>query len=293
MRRRFTMASLLLVGTLAIEGMSALSCCADEPDDAKRIAEVAAEARRFAEKCYFTAGARVPRELQRQPEPILRWSNPTAGKVFGDVYLWTDSGRPAVVATVYRFYSPFKGATLEIASLSEDGATGAVDGLTFWKTRQPGTTLGPLADSEAPARNPSVRLVQMRRLAASFQATLTDSRAGGENVPRELRLLPQPVYRYPAAEHDVPVLDGALFVFVEGTDPEALLLLEARGGDQDTKWHFGLSRLNRDELVVSRAGQQVWSAPYISDILHRSTSAYSVYSLEEPLKTIDRSVPTP
>ena len=54
----------------------------------------------------------------------------------------------------------------------------------------------------------------------------------------ELRLLPKPLYRYePKAG---PVIDGAVFAFVMGTDPESLLLIEAvkSGGKQS-----GSSRL--------------------------------------------------
>jgi hypothetical protein len=49
-----------------------------------------------------------------------------------------------------------------------------------------------------------------------------------DGKPWELRLLPKPLYRY--ASRSQKVLDGALFAYVwtRGTDPEWLLLLEAR-----------------------------------------------------------------
>ena len=41
-----------------------------------------------------------------------------------------------------------------------------------------------------------------------------------------MRLLAQPIYRYENTKGDL--IDGGLFVFVLGTDPEAFLLIEAR-----------------------------------------------------------------
>ena len=40
--------------------------------------------------------------------------------------------------------------------------------------------------------------------------------------------MPQPLLRYAAP--DSGVIDGAVFAFAEATDPEALLILEARRG---------------------------------------------------------------
>jgi hypothetical protein len=50
----------------------------------------------------------------------------------------------------------------------------------------------------------------------------------GQERRWELRLLPHPLYRYESTDPDV--VDGALFAFVTsaGTDPEALLAIEAR-----------------------------------------------------------------
>src|SRR5262245_23622779 len=51
-------------------------------------------------------------------EPLLRWSNPTAGSVFGEVFVWHVEGQPVAAASIFRWYHPFKDASLEIVSLS-------------------------------------------------------------------------------------------------------------------------------------------------------------------------------
>jgi hypothetical protein len=81
----------------------------------------------------------------------------------------------------------------------------------------------------------------------------------------ELRLLPQPLYRYKSTDPDV--LDGALFAFVTsaGTDPEALLVIEARkpaaGGGP--VWHYAAARFTDLNLWVRHKGQEVYTAPYV------------------------------
>jgi hypothetical protein len=96
----------------------------------------------------------------------------------------------------------------------------------------------------------------MRRLAQEF---------GGHSIDREakrweLRLLPTPLYRYPEAK--TGVIDGALFALVSnaGTDPEVLLLIEARQEGGKLRWEYACGRFSDWELHVERKGQEVWSS---------------------------------
>jgi hypothetical protein len=81
----------------------------------------------------------------------------------------------------------------------------------------------------------------------------------------ELRLLPQPLYRYESADPDI--LDGAVFAFVTsaGTDPEALLVLEARkpSGKDLPVWHYAVSRFTDTELRVKHKDKEVFTAPLV------------------------------
>jgi hypothetical protein len=68
-----------------------------------------------------------------------------------------------------------------------------------------------------------------------------------------LRMLAQPLYRYAA---EAPV-DGAIFAFAQGTDPEVYLILESdEVGDQ---WHFGFAPACVWELHAKRGEREVWS----------------------------------
>lgn len=247
-------------------------------------ASVAATAKEFVSRCEFTAGEAGTTKLALHPEPILRWSNPTVGTVFGEVFVWTDNGRPAVIASWYRWFSPDWGRTLEVCSLTDSRMAGRIDDVRFWATEKPGLTLKPLMNAEAPVKTPSARLVQMRRLAGDFVAHLADTRGNDSGVKRQLRMLTQPIFRYPAPSEKSGYSDGAMFAFVEGTDPEAFLILEATKANDESKWQFGLVRMNGDAIRVTFRDTDVWSVPKIGSPLNLSRDPYALFSLEHVLK---------
>jgi hypothetical protein len=252
-RRRFSRS------WLAVVALGALSPGrADEPADEKaRAAEFATLAQRDAESYTFHSDA-TSGEFRLHPEPILKWSNPVVGSIHGNVYVWTDHGRPVAVGSIYQWYSPFRHKTHEFQSLAPDGFVMERDGVTVWSPAGPGVELKPLLDASPPAGTPAQRLRQMRDLSTRFTARQTDRK----KVDRDMRLLAQPVYRYEGTEGDV--IDGALFVFALGTDPEALLLIEARRVDGAPQWYYGLARMNSIHMRASDRGREVWNVPTMS-----------------------------
>ncbi len=75
--------------------------------------------------------------------------------------------------------------------------------------------------------------------------------------------MPQPLFRYESTEP--AVLDGALFAFVTSTDPEALLVIEARthAAADGPVWDYAICRLTDLGLVVRHKGKEVFAAPLI------------------------------
>jgi hypothetical protein len=84
----------------------------------------------------------------------------------------------------------------------------------------------------------------MRRQAERFRVVM------GGKEPTEMRLLTQPVFRTTTELED----DTALFVFVQGTDPECVLLLQATG---EGKWQYALTRQTKWALNVELDGNEV------------------------------------
>ena len=80
-----------------------------------------------------------------------------------------------------------------------------------------------------------------------------------DGTESELRLLPQSVHRYAAPKNRI--VHGALFAFVQGTDPDLFLLIEARGENvASARWQFADTRMTGAELRLSRRDKQVWKA---------------------------------
>jgi hypothetical protein len=220
------------------------------------------------------------RELTRKPESILRFSNPNVGRVYGDVFVWLDCGCPSAVGTFYKWYSPYDDFNGELKALGRGRLTGSRSEKVLWETTSEDVLFQVLKEAAAPADSAAERLRQMRRLAPEFQVILRDTRVQRESGTRqELRLLTQPVYRY--RSEDPVVVDGALFAFVNGTDPEALLLLEARKASDTVRWEFALARVNNDELYATRNDEEVWRVHTV-DAFNVSQSPYLQLSFPKP-----------
>src|SRR5262249_10329510 len=187
---------------------------------------------------------------------VLTWSNPVMGTIYGEVFIWTADGRPEAVASLYRFYSGVPHRDNEFHSLALGKLTAERDGTAVWTPARPGLELKPIPGAPAPAAPAAARRRQVRPLAQEFPGRQTN-RAG---VDRDMRLLAQPIYRYENTKGDL--IDGGLFAFVQGTDPEVFLLIEARrprGGAP--QWLFGATRMHGINLRLNHRGRAIWSAP--------------------------------
>src|SRR5262249_16651986 len=160
----------------------------------------------------FRSGAARDIELKLQPKSILKWANPGMGRVHGGVYIWTADGRPEVVMALFKVWDPVWGFQAEMHSLSQDEMTVDRDAKAVGQPDQPGPVWKDVPDAPEAAATAARRLQQMRALARDFTATLIDYRRNDSGERQELRLLPQPVYRYETTSPDV--LDGTLFTFV-------------------------------------------------------------------------------
>jgi len=180
------------------------------------------------------------RTLRLEPEPVLRWTNHLERRFYGDVFVWTHDGRPEVLASVNNVFQPGRHAReTELLSLSEGRPVLSHDGRVVWEPTEPGVELKPLPGAPKVGPTAAARLQQMRALAAQFSVVAD---YGGRKEEKEaLRMLSTPIYRYQSGGRGV--VDGALFAFSKGTDPEAILVVEARG-KKDAEWQFAFGRLN-------------------------------------------------
>jgi hypothetical protein len=218
-----------------------------------------------------------PLELQR--EPVLQWSNPDRGEVHGNVFVWTRDGRPLAVGALFKWFSPHTHMAHEFHSLAEEPLRAAFHGAPVWKTSESGVRFADVPKAPAPAANEAQRLLQFKQLAKDFAGS-KKSHSGTES---ELRLLPQPIHRYAAPKQGI--LDGALFAFVQGTDPDLFLLIEARGKDiAGASWQYAGARMvSTEEVRLRHRDQQVWAAEIIpwKEIFLEHEHAYTTFRFQE------------
>jgi hypothetical protein len=197
--------------------------------------------------------------LTLQSTPIFRWASPTIGNEFnGVIFVWTLDGRPEVVGSIWSHHRETRPGKRTLCHTFHSLASGPLqadrNGESWWSPARGGIDPRPVPDAPPPAESARLRLAQMRALAHEFKVTQRVDAA--ETVEEELRLLPQPIYRYAATEGS---RDGALFAFLNNWDPEVLLVIETRETPDGLRWHFAPVRFCYLSACVRHKDQEVWS----------------------------------
>jgi hypothetical protein len=195
--------------------------------------------------------------LRIADKPVLRWGNQARDNDDGAVFIWTIGGRPQAVAAIFVIGER---TMHELCSLAESPLVTTWEGSTAWRPAKAGVTFRTVPSASVPAETRRARLTQMRAIAGDFTAsTSAPPDYGGGRSHGELRLLPQPLYRN---QYETPLaLDGALFTFAFGTDPEVLLLVEARNASGGAVWHYAAAPFTDFAIQLKYKDQTVWSEP--------------------------------
>ena len=202
--------------------------------------------------------------LKFAAKPLLRYSDPTRGledtTILLDASVWRlgESGRPTALVTLELYRSPNQPDTLsyEFLSFAEENFSLARKEMKKigWDATGTDLKLSPLPDAPAPANNETARLRQMRELVRRFKVveTLRDEKI-------ECRLMTQPIDRY--SDKEQGIIDGALFVFANATNPEGGVVLESDG----KKWSYGTFRLSAAATSFAIDGREVASIPFFGE----------------------------
>lgn len=255
MSGRWLPVAILAVGSLlvVVPTGGSVQNPADTPANRENI-EAALKLTRAAAMEYEIRVGSDDKPLELQREPVLRWSNPDRGEVHGNVFLWTRDGRPLVVGSLFKWFSPFTHMAHEFQSLAEEPLSTKFHGKPVWKTSESGLRFADVPKAPAVAANDAQRVLQLKQVAKDFAGWKKER----DGIEGELRLLPQPIHRYAAPKQGI--LNGALFAFVQGTDPEIFLLIEARGENATgARWQFAVTRMTSAELRLRHRDQQVWA----------------------------------
>jgi hypothetical protein len=241
------------MGVLAL----ALLLPAAEPDDgvAKKMLPIYVK----EVEPYSIAVESAPKKsLELKKEPVFEWANPARHAQQGVVFLWVRDGRPAALACIFSHdHEKFPGRQIdhELHALDPEKLLVTREAHNQWKP-QAGLERKELTDSPVPAETPAARFLQIKKLAAEFSGHVIDY---GKSK-WDLRLLPAPLYKYPTAK--TGVIDGALFALVSnaGTDPEVLLVIEARQTGGKVRFEYACGRFSDLELHVFRKDKEVYTS---------------------------------
>src|SRR5579871_1697911 len=156
--------------------------------------------------------------LRVRTEPLLRYSDATITTTDGTLWLWERDGRPAAATCLFNDSREGFQWNFELVAMCDDSF--AVNGRPGWNwTPTTRKRLWLRMDEPIPAETEPARLLQMKTLLEPFHA---EEDHDGNKL--QLRLLPRRVHRYRSPTAGVE--DGALFLFVAGTNPEVIVQIE-------------------------------------------------------------------
>lgn len=194
------------------------------------------------------------RKLKAVPGSLLNWSNPVRNQELGGLFIWTLDERPAVLVTIYTFVASKLEHKHEAISFSEQPLTAECGGRVVW-TPSPTTMQWKTIQSPIePQLGSSRLLLQMRQVARRLHAKKTQR---GDEI--DLKLLPQPLYQYESKEGG---FSGALFAFVEATDPDLVVLVEAyKKSDDQAAWRIGAMPSHWIAVELGVGNETIWESP--------------------------------
>ncbi|MDA1053831.1 MAG: hypothetical protein O3C40_25565 [Planctomycetota bacterium] len=271
--------SIVLSIMLALAGMQ--RCCkgqdargtdAPQPSEQTRsLEQVRAEALEHA-RAIRVALAADGSAVELIENPLLRFGEPTRGNEDGSLWAWGKRGRPLVMSEIYRGVGD-KVQWVHAISLTSTPLVTADTDTGRWAPGKPQLELQEIVDAPPPSRRAAARLAQMKALALRLRAhQFWDP----DNSRYELRLMVSPVHRY--NDVNAGLLDGAVFLFAHGTNPEVLMFVEARvGSGGEAKWYRGFAPSGSAEMHVTLEGADVWKLPRAPGVVGQPSDPYWLF----------------
>jgi hypothetical protein len=260
MDRRRLVAAFLMAATFAIPAGGRAQAPA-APDEVRQAAEQLVDS---LELEALRGGAVV--RVKRIDRPLLVYTDPTRGDESGFLFGWGDAGRPLAVAEMYQKTKNRSVWDVHVTNTSGGMLRAGRLGAPWWSENNSDIAFKDIPSAPLAAPDPALRQRQMKLLAQKFTAYTTDR--SGERT--DLRRLDRPLHTY--RDEQGGILEGGLFAFANGTNPEILLFVEARQGKAKAAkpvWQFGFGRASYAQLHAAYEGQEVYLATYGNLVLGR------------------------
>jgi hypothetical protein len=200
-------------------------------------------------------------EAELVPRAVFRYSDAEQEIPDATLWVWTRDARPVafqkVEVNAWRGTSQW---TICFASLTSDLVDVRWPAEPIRRTYEStaaGITFRPIPDADPPADNPRLRSIQIKRLKDRFTARL--------DPVGEARFMPRPIFEYEEAESRLQL--GSIFgLSATGTNPDALLLIEARPDEQnELRWEYAPARLTNSGVTLQLDEEVVWEDPPVTN----------------------------
>jgi hypothetical protein len=261
--------------------LAAVAAADEKAEREARRAEFLKQMRAIAEASEVRlADADKPAKLVTSP--VFRYDDQPRRFLDATMWIWTDGIRPVACQKVearrnFDTDKPEWGYCF--TSLAEQNITGRWPTGRTWTSREAGIAFQPVPGAAAPAATNIARKRQLRELAREFSARLIiDPRI---DSTAEMRLLPTPIYEYTDPETKQQL--GAVFGFeANGTNPDLLMRIEARGGDKPA-WHFAPARMTNGGVTLKIKDKTVWECEFVDVGQGPFANWLFFYSTREPI----------
>jgi hypothetical protein len=249
---------LRVLPVLLIVVAATTTALADEKVEQRRTA-LLGQMRTLAEetKVRYAEGAEQP-ELAKSP--VFRYDDQPRQLIDATLWVWTDQNRPAAFLKVEAMDRVAKKWAFCFASASEQALTGEWPRAAKFHAKEPGAKFAKVPDADPVSDRGTERKRQLRGLGRNFSAQIAKDR--GDRDKETMRLLATPVMEYADPDSKLPL--GAVLGFASnGTNPDMLLILEARKTADGLAWHFAPLRMTDGGITLSYGKKSVWQTTFV------------------------------
>lgn len=196
-------------------------------------------------------------------DPVFRYDDQPRRFIDATMWIWTDGLRPVACQKIEaRLHQntgiPQWGYCFTSLSSRKLSVKWSVE--RSYESTESGIAFQVLPGAPVPASRSAERKRQMRELARGFSGRILINPRTNESA--EIRLFTTPIFEY--ADEETKLLSGAVFGFeTNGTNPDLLVLLEARGEPERPRWEFAPARMTTGGITLNYREEQVWEAPFV------------------------------
>lgn len=284
-RLHLSICVLLVCGIASIALVNRLVVADDDPAETGESAEVENSKKRLefmmavVGKYQVEVGADQKKAAELNSKPLLRWSNPVSNVIDGLVAAYGRGGRPDVLCQFHMHRSGFM--SQEFAKITIEPVTLKRGPKLVWQPNETWIEFKALEGAPAPAKIANLRLPQFRKEAQRF-SVVDDFEVEQVPTPNHLRLLAQPLVRYSDVEQGGTIVDGAVFSFVLGTNPEANLFLEIFKDGDTLRWRYAWTPMTIYALEAKLDDQSIWIKPPYKQFCNTEGPYYACQYRLEP-----------